>query len=83
MKQKRHVQLAGLKTLWKHPDEVLNASLSAFTDNGEHKEQAIGLASEYLDFMEAVIGTDDPSEAWEEWCMIYDIEHEINNNPFK
>ena len=79
----RHPQLEALKLLWNFPEEVLNKVLWANTsDDNEDKELAIGLASQYLEFMDAICGVEDPKDAWEEWCEIHYIEHEINSNPY-
>jgi len=80
----RHPQLEGLKELWNYPEEMLNRVLWA-NDNGDgagEREHTIGYASEYIDYMEAVAEVDLPEDAWEEWCMRNDIEHEIDNNPY-
>jgi hypothetical protein len=81
---KRHPQLEGLKALWNYTEEVLNEILWANDNGGQagEREHAIGYASEYIDYMEAVCGTEDPAEAWKSWCESNDIEHEIDNNPY-
>jgi hypothetical protein len=76
-----HPQLAGLKALWNYPDDTLNKVLWASTD-WSAKEESIGHASAYLDHMDAIAETDDPKEAWESWCTLNKIEHEIPNNPY-
>ena len=80
----KHPQLEGLKALWNYPEEILNKVLWANTNGNEasQREQSIGYASEYLDFMDASVGVDLPEDAWEEWCISNDIEHEIENNPY-
>lgn len=94
MTQEKHPQLSGLKALWNHPDETLNRVLWAFSpaDNpdglqglfisAEEKEVTIGHACAYLDFMNAVAETKEPSEAWVMWCEHKDIKDQIRNNPF-
>ena len=81
-KQGNHPQLAGLKTLWSFPDEILNKVLWVNTTSWEDKETAIGYANEYLDFMDAIVGVELPEDAWEEWCILNRIDHEIDNNPY-
>lgn len=80
----KHPQLEGLKAVWKYPEEMLNKILWVNSDDIEagKRELAIGHASKYIDYMEAVCGTDNPAEAWEDWCISNDMEHEINNNPY-
>jgi hypothetical protein len=77
----KHPHLNALKTMWNLPEETLNKILWANTFDGI-KNQAIGLANEYIDYMEASCDTYDPAEAWESWCQHNDIEHEIDNNPY-
>ena len=78
-----HPQLHALKILWNFSDDILNKVLWANTSTvPEDRELAIGLASQYIDFMDAVVETDKPEDAWEEWCILNNIEHEIDNNPY-
>ena len=78
-----HPQLAGLQALWNYPDDVLNAVLWANTeDDNDERELAIGYASQYINYMESVVGTDNPAEAWYDWCIHNNIEHEADNNPY-
>lgn len=81
-KTQLHPQLAGLRALWNFSDEILNAVLWANTGDWSDKEVSIGYASEYIDFMEAVAGVNNPADAWIEWCYANNIEHEINSNPY-
>jgi len=81
--QEKHSQLEALKVLWNYPEDVLNKILWVNTsEDHEGKELAVGLASEYIDFMDAVVETDNPAEAWNYWCLINKIEHESSNNPY-
>lgn len=86
MKNKEnHPQLAGLKALWNLPDETLNKILWANTVDSNielEKPLAIGLACQYIEYMEEFEGTSNPAEAWESWCIQRNIEHEIENNPY-
>lgn len=74
----KHHQLEGLKALWNYPEEMLNKVLWAQGND----ETAIGFASEYIDYMEAVCDTDNPVDAWESWCIRNNMEREIENNPY-
>ena len=80
-KTQPHPQLAGLQALWAHPDKLLNAVLWANTLEWETKNSAIGLASEYLYFMEGG-GYTHPKDAWVEWCEENDL-LDVSNNPYK
>lgn len=83
VKKENHPQLSMLKAMWNYPDEVLNKVLWANTPNDpDERQRAIGDAQHYLDFMESVVETDKPEDAWEQFCIIYKIEHEIENNPY-
>lgn len=37
--------------------------------------------NEYLELMDSLTVTD-PAEAWNDWCINIDEEHEMDNNPF-
>lgn len=86
--KEEHPQLNGLKALWKFPDAYLNQMLWIYTPSSpdcigwDEKAGAIGAACEYIEFMEGY-EYDDPEEAWEQYCYLYNIEHEITNNPFE
>lgn len=76
-----HPNLAGLKALWNIPEETLNKILWANHD-WNSKGEDIGRANKYIEFMDAIIETSNPAEAWEQWCIENKIEHEIENNPY-
>lgn len=80
--EEKHQYLNVLKRVWSLPDETLNKILWVNTPKYDSQEQSLGYASEYIDFMVAVVETDYPEEAWEDWCLIHGIEHEIENNPY-
>jgi len=76
-----HPLLAGLQALWGHDDDTLNKIL--WVNTYEHsRDESIGFANEYIEFMDSTAETDDPAEAWEDWCHMHCIEHEIDNNPY-
>lgn len=79
-----HPQLDGLKALWNLPVELLNRILWANDSGGSanEREVTIGYASQYIDYMVSIVDTEDPAEAWSDWCEFNDIEHEIDNNPY-
>lgn len=78
-----HHQLEALKLMWDLPEDILNKILWVNTPySSEDKDLAIGLACQYLNFMEGVDYPYSPSHAWEEWCISNKIEHEIENNPY-
>ena len=79
-----HRQLKALKSLWNLPDDILNNILhvNTSTDDFAFNEGSVGLASRYIDFMLHIVCTNDPSEAWHEWCLLEGDEDEINDNPY-
>lgn len=76
-----HPHLKVLKSMWNLPNEMLNDILWENT-NKNIKHEVIGLANEYIEYMTSIVETDNPSEAWEDWCKDNFIEHEIVNNPY-
>ena len=76
-----HPNLQALISLWDIDKEVLNKIL--WVNHVKYdRSNDIGRANEYLEFMEEIVETTNPANAWEEWCLNNDIEHEISNNPY-
>jgi len=50
-----------------------------FIEMGESFDET----EEYLDFMDAVAQSEDPADAWEDWCIDQCIAWEADNNPFR
>jgi hypothetical protein len=78
-----HPQLKALQVLWNIPEETLNTILWVNTwEENKNKSLAIGYACQYIEWMVEVCEVNSPEEAWEEWCLMQDIEHEVDNNPY-
>lgn len=83
--EERHPQLEGLKVMWNLPEDMLNTILWVNTAESNlelEKPLAIGYACQYIEYMTEVLDVESPENAWEDWCITYDIEHEIENNPY-
>lgn len=76
-----HPNLEGLVALWDIEKETLNKILWANHDKHDRAND-IGRANTYLEFMDEIVQTTNPAEAWEEWCIDNDMEHAIDNNPY-
>lgn len=66
--------LKNLKSNWQFPASVVEKVFDYFKSYDQ--------ASEYLEIMDGNVETDKPEDAWEFYCSVHLIEHEIENNPF-
>lgn len=69
--------LKALLNMWTFDPEAIKKVFYHFSSNGRHIDDA----NEYLELMDGLEVTN-PAEAWDDYCMDNDLEHEIDNNPF-
>jgi hypothetical protein len=60
--------------MWGFDEEIICRVVLAMSGSFDEAEK-------YLSDMDA-FEFEKPEDAWEQWCEAYDIEHEIDSNPF-